>query len=165
MISIVFTFSDKIGSIAIRDLTKSKTSHMAWVLDGRLVFHSNHKGCHVQWIQNFLNENVIAKRIDLDMLTLEQEEQLYLEIIKYDGQKYDWGALYGQGLQWILSKIGYGLNKKVIKWGSKHRYLCLELAKPLEKFNIELPDLEHIIPDELFAYLKTALKDKLYALD
>jgi hypothetical protein len=165
VISIVFTHSDKIGSILIRDLTQSQTSHMAWLLDGKLVFHSNHKGCHVEWIKNFLDVNVIIKRIDLDMLTLEEEEKLYLEILKYDGKKYDHGAFWFQGFCWIASKIGFKGRPTVNKWGSKYRYLCLELAKPLEIFGVKFPDLETIIPDDLFYFMKTELKDKLYALD
>lgn len=104
--SLVWTKSNKLGSKLIRDMTKSKSSHMAWFLDEHLVFHSNHKGCHPEWKERFLKENEIVFQIDLDLLSLPEEEELYLELLRYDGLPYDNGALIYQGLAWI----GYKLN-------------------------------------------------------
>lgn len=161
MISAVWTFSDKIGSIAIRDITKSKSSHFAWILDDKLAFQSNFAGVHPIWVNRFLNENAIVWRIDLDKLSLPDEEKLYLEILKHDGQKYDYGAFAYQGLAWAGYRLGLTKPATVNKWGSKHRQLCLELATALEIFDIFVPNLDAMVPDALYHYLSGALKGKL----
>lgn len=161
MITLAFTKSDTLLSKAIRDASKSESSHMIWVLDDRLIFHSNHHGCHPQWINRFLIKNEIVHSIDLDLLSSSEEEALYLEILKFDGKKYDFGALWYQAVSWVMFKLKIMNLKKANKWGSKNRYLCLELARALEIFKIDLPALDYMAPDALYFYLKGALKDKL----
>lgn len=161
MISLLWTKSNTIGSKAIRDITESKSSHMAWMLDEHLIFHANHKGCHVEWIQRFLNKNQIVYRIDLDLLTLQGEEKLYLELIKYDGQPYDYPALWYNALSWIAYRLKLMPRRTANRWGSNHKHICIELARPLETMQIELPELDMITPDELYLYLKSALHRNL----
>ena len=162
MISLIFTYSDKIGSRLIRDISKSKTSHMAWLLDEKLVFQSNFSGVHPLWRGRFEKENVIHYKIDLDMLTLPEEESLYLALLsKYDGRSYDYGALFYQGFAWLAYRLKIARLSTANKWSSKSKFLCVELAKPLAPFGIILPDLESITPDNLYKYLSQVLKGKM----
>lgn len=161
MISILFTKSELAGSKLIRDLTHSASSHMAWMLDDKLVFHSNHKGCHVEWLGSFNKVNKVVYSIDLDLISLEQEEALYLSILKFDGQKYDYGALWFGLFSLLGYKLGLTRLPKANKWGTAQKQLCLEMAKPLQIFGTKLPELDMISPDGLYFYLSKELKGEI----
>lgn len=154
MMSLVWTKSDKIGSKLIRWCTGSSSSHMAWIMDSRIVFHSTFsRGVHLTWLHNFLNINQVVHRIDFD-LTLPDEESIYQSLIYLESRGYDYGAFFYLGFMYLKYKIfGTPLPPKN-KWSSSNRYICLEMAKSLKVIGLEIPYLDSTDPEGLYKYIK-----------
>lgn len=152
--SLVWTKSDKIGSRIIRWCTGSNSSHMAWVMDNRIVFHSTFsRGVHLLWLHNFLSINQCTNRLDFN-LPLDSEERLYSALIRLESKGYDYGAFIYLGFRYLL----YGVFKTPLpdsnKWSSSNRFICLELAKALEVIGFYVPPLDTTDPEGLYKYIK-----------
>ncbi len=105
-------------------------SHFAIAFDNRVVFHSNLKGCNVQWLASFLKCSSVVYTIPLDT-TLAQEESVYQKCIAVDGKPYDFGAFFFLCLDVILFKLfKIPLQKKNL-FASDNSFICVELAECL----------------------------------
>ena len=155
MISVVWTSSDKVGSRLIRWATGAAASHVAFVLDSRLVMHSTFsKGVHLQWLQNFLKGRDIIYRIDFISMPLKLEEAVYLELISTESRNYDFGAFIYLSYRYVLHKWFKRPLPKTNNMASSNADICLELLSALNAAGIELPRLDTSHPEDIYWYLK-----------
>jgi hypothetical protein len=133
------------------------------VFDEKIVFHSNLKGAHIEWLNSFKQSSQIVYELDID-LPLDREEALYQSIINAnDGKKYDYAAF----LLFIFQVVRYRFTgkKRTDKntWQDKRALLCTGLADylPLDIFPqlAKVNDLEIISPYQLFFLLANPPED------
>lgn len=157
MISIVWTKSDLPISRLIRFLARESVSHMAIVIDNKIVFHSNFYGAHLKWLTSFLKRSEVVYELSLD-LTFDEEERIYQRLIhQFDEQPYDWGAIAYWFYAMLRHRItGWALPKSN-PWGSDRGFLCVELAECLDVLGLDLSDLDMVTPEALYFTLKEAL--------
>ena len=103
-------------------------SHFSVVFFNSVVLHSNFTGLHCESLELFLEFSEVKFNKKYAISNVD-EVKLFVDIIcKYYGSKYDW--------KWFFSLIYYVLRKKIfsisipnnIKWQSRHRFLCSEVA-------------------------------------
>lgn len=150
MISLVWTKNNSVLSRFIRWIFGEPCSHFAYLLDEKLVFHSNLVGVHLTWFDWFKDKNELVHRVDLD-LTLPEQEELYLKILKlFRSGKYDYGAMFYFGISGLLHKIFGRTMPSKNAWGSENAWMCEELFLPLSE-QIQLPaSLDIITPERLY---------------
>jgi hypothetical protein len=137
-------------------------SHFAIVFDGRIVFHSNLFGVHLKWFDTFKKSQEIVFSIDIK-LPLEQEEQVYLDIIgTQDGQSYDYCAFFYFMWRGFLRKF-FGIPMPLKSFANqKKAFLCTELAFAilnLLKLNEKDLDLSITSPFQLYLLCKRVNHD------
>jgi len=164
MISLVFTCNDMPVSRMIRSATHSVCSHFAIVIDNRIVFHSNFKGAHVEFLPSFLKHNTICYQLDL-LLTPQQEEDIYQECLKYDGKPYDFGAFFYLIWCFIKNKLFKTPFAKQNLWSDRDYVMCVELAKILQVIGIDIKDLDLYLPQNLYSNLRLKIAQKGLLLD
>lgn len=150
MIQIVFTKNNSCLSKLIRWLSNEPVSHAAIIFDKKIVFESNLYGTHPKWFCSFIKKNIILLSLDLKM-TLEQEEDIYLQIPQYDAKPYDFGALFYMIYRGLLYKLFNLPIPRTNLFGREDQFLCVELAKILDP---TLENLDTITPYQLYLKLK-----------
>jgi hypothetical protein len=149
MTSVICTKSSSVLSKIIRWAFNEPVSHFAVVMDGKIVFHSNLLGAHLNWWSNFSKHCEVVLRKDLD-LTLIQEESVYQSLIQIEGKPYDWSAFFYfiyRGLLLRLFKIPIPETNIQKNDGG---FLCVEIAKCFEGI-VTLPkDLSIVTPYKLW---------------
>lgn len=140
-----------------RVILKSRSSHVAFVFDEKLLIHSSiPSGINLQWFSKFLKHNQKVWEIDVP-LPLEQEESIYQDLLdEHSDEGYDyWGAIYlgWRGLLYRLFKKPYPtLNK----WGSNKRPMCMGVFLRLPKWLVGVIDerkIEIMSPDQVGEYI------------
>ena len=143
----------------IRSATGSVSSHFAIGIDNRIVFHSNFKGAHVEWLQTFKKSSRIVYQIDM-LLTYTEEELIYEECIKYDGDTYDWGAFLYLIYAYLKLKLFKIPMPETNPWSRKGWIMCVELANVLSAVGVNIPHLEAFEPEKLYSNLRLILAQK-----
>lgn len=159
MISLIFTQNDMPVSKLIRSAMGSVCSHFAIIIDEKVVFHSNFKGAHVEFIQTFEKQSRIVYQIDL-LLTFAEEELIYEECIKYDGDSYDWGAFAYLIYSYLKKKLFKSPMPTENPWGHKGWLMCVELANVLNVIGINIPHLDAFEPEKLYSNLRFLLAQR-----
>lgn len=150
---IIFTRNSLPFSCFIRWGLNEPVSHMAIVFDNRIVFHSNFKGIHIEWFETFKKTNVIVYEIEFN-LTLEQEEQIYKEIItKNDGKSYDYAGLLYLTYKGIMHKMFNTALPSTNKWASKNQFFCIEILSLFKQIEIDT-NIEVSTPYQVYKLLK-----------
>jgi hypothetical protein len=125
---IITTKSSKIGSKIIRWATGEEESHIIFVFDNSLVFHSHFQGTKLEWWNHYKKKNQVVFEIELD-LPLETEEKFYKSFVEdYYGDNYDFSGALFLGILVLINRL---FNKPIITknlWSSKNRHFCSELA-------------------------------------
>lgn len=150
---IIFTKGRNTFSNFISWGLEEPVSHIAFVFDDKLVFHSNFLGCHVEWYETFKKNNDIIFEIDYKF-KLQQEEDFYQTIItNNDGRVYDYGAFLYFAWRVLLRKMFKIALPLINKLNNPHRDLCIEVLK---RFNIHLlvKDLSMVSPYQVYLILK-----------
>jgi len=161
MISVVFTRSKLPGSKLIRWLYGGLSSHMAIVLDDRLVFHSNFSGTQLKWLSSFMKKNEFVFQSDLYWLIPEEEELIYQRLIKYDEKKYDFKAGLYLLFAGLFNRI---LGTKIPKsnpWSDKRAYLCIELIEVLSVIGLSIGHLDIMFPDHVYYQLRDLITERI----
>lgn len=158
MVSLLWTKSKLPASKAIRWLTKERVSHFAFVLDNKIVFHSNFVGANLNWFKAFSKSAETVYRIDLDWLSKDQEDSIYNELYrKFDGDGWDFGAaLYL--IFWRITHPGPLTLPTRNLWSSSRHALCIELAEVLKVIGVTLPSLDTLLPERLYFEVKPQLE-------
>jgi hypothetical protein len=128
---LLFTKNNLPLSRLIRWAFGETCSHFAIAFDNRVVFHSNLKGCHVEWLASFLKCSSVVYEIPLNA-TLDQEESVYQECLKVDGKAYDFGAFLFLCLDVILFKLFKIPLQNRNLFASPNSFICVELAECLK---------------------------------
>jgi hypothetical protein len=157
---LVFTKNNLPLSLLIRCGLKEPVSHMAYVFDDKLVFHSNLIGVHIDWYDNFKKKNTIVNQIELNQ-GLQFEEDVYQRAIGMNvGQPYDFIALF----YFIFRAFMYRFFNVPMPTKSnteiKKAFLCTELAYALPKSYTQAllkKDLAITSPHEVYVAIKGAL--------
>jgi len=157
-LKLIWTKSNLPLSLLIRKGLDEPCSHFAVVFDDRIVFHSNLKGCHVEWYSTFKKHNTVVFEEERK-LNLEQEELVYQSLIDAnDGKSYDYLAF----LYFMLMAVRRRLFGKPLpqtnSWQKKSSLLCTGLAAYLPS-NLfpelsTIRDLEIISPYQLYLLMK-----------
>lgn len=150
---IIFTKGNSILSKLICWGLNEPVSHVAFVFDDKIVFHSNLLGLHIEWFNTFKKKCQIIFEIDYNT-DLENEEDIYQEVISInDGKSYDFAAFFYFIWRGFLYKFFNKPIPIVNKWNNEHQDLCVEVIR---YFNKQLPikDLSIISPYKLYLILK-----------
>jgi len=164
---LLFTKSNGIGSRLIRWTLREDCSHLAicfdeWASGSGIVFESTSRGTSLSWFIEWRKHQTVIHALEFSPnLTLQEEEELYLDLLKtYSGIKYDWGTLTfwaWRGFLWRF--FGVKLPKKD-QWAVDGYNLSTGLAKGvgwIKKWAEENHiDLELIGPQELYERLKAS---------
>lgn len=160
MITVIGTYNNLPLSHLIRNATREPISHFAIGFDKRLVFHSNPMGSHPEWRATFEKRNTIYCEYVLPA-TLEQEEQVYLNIInRFDNKPYDVPALLFQGFVGYPALVMTGSFPKTNPWNNKEMLLCIEVAACLEPIlrGIENINISAMTPMQVIDFIVKELK-------
>ena len=129
---IIFTKSAMPLSVLIRWLFPTPNyadapSHVAVVFDDELIIQSNLYGVIMGWFPTFLKSETILLQLDYD-LTLIEQEAIYRSLLNnYDGDYYDFGALFYFFFAGLLHKFfGTKMPTKNL-WKTSKTFLCTEL--------------------------------------
>lgn len=152
MISLLWTRSSKPLSKAIRWATGEECSHFAICLDRRIVFHSDLRGVHITWLQDFAKSRDIIHSLAIKDLSLETEESIYQAMIATTGRMYDYCGLLYFGYRLVLLKLFGKPLPFVNVWGSAHLDMCIEISSVLDPIFPALPNISMTTPHQLFQY-------------
>lgn len=133
MFQIIGTYSETLGSQIIRNVLEEPISHIAFVFDDKLVFHSNIKGVNALWAGDFLKHNRVFCYKNFD-LSLNDEEQLYQTLIQFDNKEYDKMAFAYFAYAALKRKFFDIPLPEKNPYNDKDKYLCTELASVLPDF-------------------------------
>ena len=157
---LVFTKNNLPLSWLIRFGLKQPTSHMAFVFDDKLVFHSNLIGVHIDWYDHFKTKNTIVNQIKLNQ-GLQFEEDIYQKAIGMNvGKSYDFIALFyfiARAFMFRFFSVPMPLKSNV---EMKKAFLCTELAYALPNNYtqaLKKKDLAITSPHEVYLALKEVL--------
>lgn len=146
MLEVLFTTSDKSLAKLIRWATGEKSSHCALLWDN-IVIHSNWKGVNVQFLNDFLKENRVIHRVEVQ----ENHDKITNAIVSGVGTLYDIGALLFCGIVLFCRKaLGLKSWPKMNLWQSSGMYLCTEFVS--EYLFGKADSL--ITPDQLYERIK-----------
>ena len=153
----LFTKSSKIGSSIIQWVTGEPVSHVAYEIDERIVFHSNFKGCHVEFRNSFLRSAEVVNSIKIEA-SLQTEERIYESISWISGKPYDFKALFYFAYCLMMKKcFGKPLPKRNLL-NTNNSYFCVETWSALGPIlNIAISDLDMTTPHQLYLSLKEQL--------
>lgn len=133
MLTVLGTYSDKVGSHLIRYFLDEPVSHVAFMFDEKLVIHSSITGVVVLWAQDFLRHHKVYTSKTFHLMN-EQEEYVYQELIKVEGSPYDYDAFtYFSYCAMRRKYFGTPLPKTNPE-GKTNKFLCTELAGLLPDF-------------------------------
>lgn len=157
---LLFVKATKPGSKLIRWCLKTDCSHFAICFDedksGQgIVFHSYGKGPQLAWLGSFIKHNEIVHALTFgNPMTLEYEEAIYKGVIgKYDGQWYDYAALFWWAWRGFLFRFfGIPFTAKN-NWAQNGFSLCTGIASGIPEIKAYCEknciDLEMIRPHDL----------------
>jgi transcriptional regulator of met regulon len=154
---IAFTRSNLPLSRFIRWGLRENVSHVVFIFDNKIVFHSNLTGCHIEWYNTYKKKVEIVDELEFN-LPLEVEEEVYQSIIdKNDGKGYDYKAFLYFCYKAILHRFFGQPMPKTSNWGDKKRFICTGVASELPKEyfpRLQNIDLEILSPAALRELLK-----------
>ena len=133
MLSILGTYSNKIGSHLIRNILDEPISHIAFMFDEKLLIHSSTRGVRVLWAKDFIRHNTIYFEKKYNLM-VEQEEYVYQELIKVEGSQYDYEAFSYFAYCALKRKYFHQPLPKTNPFGKQNKFLCTELAGLLPDF-------------------------------
>jgi len=149
---LVFTKGSSILSKFICWVFQDPVSHVALVFDDRLVFHSNLLGPHPDWLESLKETSELVYELDYP-LSLEQEEQVYQEIIKMRKNSYDFKAALYFAYRGLLYRL---LNVPIPPTNpadSTYGLLCVEVLKACKSFITLNRDLSITTPMQVYKEL------------
>lgn len=126
--TLLWTKSKLPTGAAITWMLDEPCSHFAILFANSIVLHSNFSGVHVERLADFSKQCHIIYKKEYDIPFI-GESALFLKILRnYFGKRYDW--------KWFFSLLYYAFLNKVfdraipanIKWQSRYRFLCTEMA-------------------------------------
>lgn len=150
---LIWTKGSSILSKAIIWGLDEPVSHFAVVFDDKIVFHSNLLGTHLNWLDTFKKHSEIVYTIEYKM-TLEQEEAVYQNMIKYDERPYDFPSFFYFGYCILKKKFFNTPIPRLNKYNKPTEFLCYELAEGLNgiAFHHQIEGLL-ISPYQLYLWL------------
>lgn len=164
-VTFLFTKSSKAGSKLIRWGLNESSSHFAIGFDldksnRGVVFHSHFTGLSIAWAADFLESNVVVKRLLPALpLTLESEERLYNAVVRDYGKPYDVRAFLYFAWRAILWKLFSRKFPKTNPMGTSG-LICTEVAESIRTeiddiFQVLLPFSNGMLtPNELYQKMK-----------
>jgi len=158
MISLIWAKSSKPLSKLIRWSLNEDCSHFAICFDRRIVFHSDLRGVHIEWLEDFAKAHDIVHCLFMPSLSLETEELIYQSSISISGRMYDYLGLLYFGYRLFLLKMFKSPLPKVNKWGSAHLDMCIEVSTVLDPIIPALPNISMTSPHQLFEYMENFAK-------
>jgi hypothetical protein len=154
MITLVWAKSSKPLSKAIRWATGEDCSHFAICLDRRIIFHSDLRGVHIAWFEDFSKTHDVVHSYQIPNLSLEQEESVYQAMIARTGRMYDFLGLLYFGYRLVLLRFLGKPLPSVNKWGSAHLDMCIEEASVLDPIIPALPNISMTTPHNMYLYFE-----------
>lgn len=164
-VTFLFTKSGKIGSKLIRWGLNESSSHFAIGFDldksnRGVVFHSHFTGLSIAWAADFLQSNVVVKRL-VPALPLRgaSEERLYQAVVRDYGKPYDLRAFVFFGWRAVLWKLFRRPFPKTNPLNTSGM-ICTEVAESIRHeiddiFQVMLPFSGGMLtPNELYQKLK-----------
>lgn len=152
---IIFTRNSTLLSKIIRAGLKEPVSHVAIVFDDKIVFHSNLKGTHIEWFNEFKKKSDVVYTLSYD-LSLEEEEAIYQSVIdKNISKPYDFSAFLFFAYRAFMHKV-FGTDYPITNPANKSwAWICVEAVGSLpEKFQPKTPiDLSMTSPYSLYILL------------
>lgn len=159
---LLFTKNNMPLSWLIRWGLDEPVSHVSFVFDEKLVFHSQLFGVHLAWFDTFKKSQTIVYELDISG-SLEYEESVYLSLLgQVDGRPYDYKAFCYFMWRGLLKKVfGIPMPKTSIH-NDKRAFLCTELAfviLKLLKLDEKEIDLSVTSPFQLFQIARRIIND------
>lgn len=122
---IIFTRNNTIVSRAIREVTREPVSHVALVLYGKYVVHSNFLGTRIESLEKFNRHSAIYEYIDVPPEHVCMGR--VLEALS-TGRGYDFPGMFYLGIRTLTPRWLRDTLPKANLWNVSGLFICTELV-------------------------------------